>query len=86
MQPILDVAEELAKKAKCTDFDLDDLKTKASALPDVTVDGLKKFVDAGFGTLNKLKSGDKRKSGGRNNNTKPPQAKKTKVRLDIEEM
>ena len=60
-------------------------KKAADALPEMTVDGLKKFVDAGFGTLAKMKvpgksAGDKRKQQNKTEKKKTePAVKKTKV-------
>ena len=73
----------LAEQMGVTDFDFEDLKKKASELPEMTVDGLKKFVDAGFGTVTKMKTpmktGDKRKPN-QANKKKEPVVKKPKVK------
>lgn len=80
--PILEKIPSLAEQMGVSDFDFEDLKKKASDLPEMTVDGLKKFVDAGFGTVTKMKTpsktGDKRKPN-QANKKKEPAVKKPKV-------
>ena len=83
MKPVLDIIENVAPQLDVNDFDFEDLKKKGVELPEMTVDGLKKFVEAGFGTLAKMKvpgaktAGEKRKQ---NNKKKTePNNKKTKV-------
>ena len=82
MTPVLEKIPSLAEQMSVADFDFEDLKKKASALPEMTVDGLKKFVDAGFGTVTKMKTpmktGDKRKPN-QANKKKEPAVKKPKV-------
>ena len=82
MDPVLEKLPSLAEQMGLSDFDFDDLKKKASELPEMTVDGLKKFVDAGFGTVTKMKTGDKRKPN-QANKKKEPVVKKPKVCFDI---
>ena len=83
MSPVLDKIPSLAEQMGVADFDFEDLKKKASELPEMTVDGLKKFVDAGFGTVTKMKTpmktGDKRKPN-QANKKKEPAVKKPKVK------
>merc|ERR1711962_1289376 len=82
MTPVLEKIPNLAEQMGVSDFDFEDLKKKASELPEMTVDGLKKFVDAGFGTVTKMKTpmktGDKRKPN-QANKKKEPVVKKPKV-------
>merc|ERR1711962_1355911 len=82
MSPVLEKIPSLAEQMGVSDFDFEDLKKKASELPEMTVDGLKKFVDAGFGTVTKMKTpmktGDKRKPN-QANKKKEPVVKKPKV-------
>merc|ERR1719153_1064145 len=61
IDPILNMASDLAGKLGVTDFDLEALKKIGTGLPEMSVDGLKKFIDAGFSTYNKMRTGDKRK-------------------------
>ena len=76
MNPLLELLPDLASQLNVDDFNLDELKNVAAELPDMTVDGLKKFVEAGFGTTTKMRTGDKRK----NQNAKKAQPpKKPKV-------
>ena len=76
INPLLELLPDLASQLSVTDFNLDDLKNAAAELPDMSVDGLKKFVEAGFGTTTKMRTGDKRK----NQNVKKAQPpKKPKV-------
>ena len=83
MSPVLEKIPSLAEQMGVADFDFEDLKKKASELPEMTVDGLKKFVDAGFGTVTKMKTpmktGDKRKPN-QANKKKEPAVKKPKVK------
>ena len=83
MSPVMEKIPSLAEQMGVTDFDFEDLKKKASELPEMTVDGLKKFVDAGFGTVTKMKTpmktGDKRKPN-QANKKKEPAVKKPKVK------
>ena len=58
MEPLLALLPDLATQLGVGDFDIDALKTTGSNLPEMTIDGLKKFVEAGFGTTNKMKTGD----------------------------
>ena len=62
INPLLELLPDLASQLSVTDFNLDDLKNAAAELPDMSVDGLKKFVEAGFGTTTKMRTGDKRKN------------------------
>ena len=83
MSPVLEKIPSLAEQMGVADFDFEELKKKASELPEMTVDGLKKFVDAGFGTVTKMKTpmktGDKRKPN-QANKKKEPAVKKPKVK------
>jgi len=62
IEPIMDLLPGLAAQLNVDDFDMTVLKSAGEALPEMTVDGLKKFVEAGFGTTTKMRTGDKRKN------------------------
>lgn len=80
INPLLELLPDLATQLSVADFNLDELKNAAGELPEMSVDGLKKFVEAGFGTTTKMRTGDKRK----NQNAKKPQPpKKPKVFSNI---
>lgn len=65
LEPVLEKMEEMAKKLKVKEFNLEELKTKGEELGELKVVGLEKFIAAGFG--NKPKAGDKRKNFTKNN-------------------
>ena len=62
MEQLLEQLPDMAIQLGVDDFNLEQLKTIGQGLPDMTVDGLKKFVEAGFGTTTKMRTGDKRKN------------------------
>ena len=62
MEQLLEQLPGMALQLGVDDFNFEQLKTIGQGLPDMTVDGLKKFVEAGFGTTTKMRTGDKRKN------------------------
>lgn len=83
LEPVLEKMEEMAKKLKVKDFNLEDLKTKGEGLGELKVVGLEKFIAAGFG--NKPKAGDKRKNFSKNNVNKGSKKAKDEEKKEGEE-
>ena len=79
MEQLLEQLPDMAVQLGVDDFNLEQLKTIGQGLPDMTVDGLKKFVEAGFGTTTKMRTGDKRKN--QPTKKKEPPKKQPKVLL-----